>query len=117
MKDYKYFFGVDISKKTIDVTLLKEAAQTHRQFSNDSLGMDELMNWIKELKLDYNDALFCMEATGLYCFTLTQFLADKSIDTWIEHPTQIKRANAMDRGKNDKIDSRRIATYAAKNLD
>ncbi len=117
MKDYKCFFGVDISKKTIDVTLLKDAEQTHRQFSNDSFGMDELMKWIKDLKLDYGDALFCMEATGLYCFPLTQFLAENSIDTWIEHPTQIKRANALARGKNDKIDSRRIAAYAAKNLD
>jgi transposase len=117
MKEYKNFFGVDISKKTIDVTLLKDAEQIHRQFSNDSQGMDELMNWFKELRLDYSNALFCMEATGLYCFPLTQFLAENCIDTWIEHPTQIKRANAMDRGKNDKIDSRRIAAYASKNLD
>jgi transposase len=90
---------------------------THRQFSNDSTGINELMQWLTELDLSYESALFCMEATGLYCFALTQFLAVKSIDTWIEHAAQIKKANALDRGKNDKIDSRRIALYAAKNLD
>lgn len=117
MKLYTHFFGVDISKKTIDVTLLKDMQVTHRQFSNDSAGINELMQWLSELNLSYDSALFCMEATGLYCFALTQFLAINSIDTWIEHAAQIKKANALDRGKNDKIDSRRIALYATKNLD
>lgn len=117
MKEYKHFFGVDISKKTIDVTLSKDLQLAHRQFSNDSTGMDELMQWLKELNLVFDNVLFCMEATGLYCFPLTHFLADNSIDTWIEHSARIKKATALDRGKNDKIDSRRIAMYAAKNLD
>ena len=117
MKQYTHFFGVDISKKTIDVTLLKDMQVMHRQFSNDSAGINELMQWLAELNLSYDSALFCMEATGLYCFALTQFLAVNSIDTWIEHAAQIKKANALDRGKNDKVDSRRIALYATKNLD
>src|SRR5690349_15241041 len=102
MKQYTHFFGVDISKKTIDVTLAKGLELTHRQFSNDAQGIEELMHWLTQLELSYNSALFCMEATGLYCFRLTQFLATNSIDTWIEHAAQIKRANAFDRGKNDK---------------
>ena len=117
MRQYKYFFGVDISKKTIDVTLVKEAQLIHRQFSNDSTGMDELMQWLNELNLNFSDVLFCMEATGLYCFPLTQFLAANAIDIWIEHAAQIKKASSLDRGKNDKIDSRRIAVYASKNPD
>jgi len=36
---------------------------------------------------------------------------------WIEHAAQIKKADVLQRGKNDKIDSMRIAMYAAKNLD
>jgi transposase len=58
-----------------------------------------------------------MESTGLYCFALTHFLAANEIDTWIEHAAQIKRASSLDRGKNDKVDSKRIALYARKNLD
>jgi transposase len=117
MKQYKYFFGVDISKKTIDVTLAKDGQLIHRQFSNDSAGMDELMQWLKELNISFTDALFCMEATGLYCFPLTQFLASNAIDIWIEHAAQIKKASSLDRGKNDKVDSKRIAMYAVKHLD
>lgn len=117
MKQYKYFFGVDISKKTIDVTLVKEADVIHQKFSNDLIGMDELMHWLAELNLNFDLVLFCMETTGLYCFPLTQFLAKNSIDIWIEHAAQIKKASSLDRGKNDKVDSRRIALYASKNLD
>jgi len=117
MKQYKYFFGVDISKKTIDVTLAKDEDLTHRKFSNDLTGMDELMKWLTELNLNVDDVLFCMEATGLYCFPLTQFLSKNEIDIWIEHAAQIKKTASLDRGKNDKVDSKRIAMYAVKHLD
>jgi transposase len=117
MKQYKWIFGVDVSKKTIDVTMIKDGKQIHRQFQNDATGMDDLMNWFSELDLDTSDTLFCMEATGLYCFALTQFLANHTIDVWIEHAAQIKNATALNRGKNDKVDSGRIAVYAVKNLD
>jgi len=117
MKSYKQFFGVDISKKTIDVTLLQNSANVHHQFSNDETGMQQLLSWFQELQIKPSDTLFCMEATGLYCFMLTQFLVANEIDTWVEHAAQIKKATALIRGKNDKVDSLRIATYASKNLE
>src|SRR5690606_22652151 len=46
-----------------------------------------------------------------------RFLATNSIDIWIEHAAQIKKATALARGKNDKVDSQRIVLYATKNLD
>lgn len=117
MKQYTHFFGVDISKKTLDISLLHSQQIVHKQFANDSLGMKALLQWLKELTIDFNEALFCMEATGLYCFTLTQFLTLNAIDTWVEHATRIKKATALERGKNDKVDSKRIALYCSKNLD
>ncbi|HEV7333262.1 MAG TPA: IS110 family transposase [Flavisolibacter sp.] len=117
MKQYSYFFGVDVSKRTLDINLLKESVSTHRQFSNDTEGMEELMQWFTTLEVDFSQTLFCMEATGLYCFVLTDFLARHEIDTWIEHAAQIKKSTALARGKNDKVDSKRIALYAAKNLE
>ncbi len=44
-------------------------------------------------------------------------MAKNSIDVWIEHAAQIKKSTALARGKNDKVDSQRIALYATKNLD
>ena len=117
MKKYNYFFGVDVSKKTVDITYVCNDQIIHRQFSNNPGGMAELMQWLKELKIVFEQTLFCMEATGLYCFPLTEFLTSNEIDTWIEHAAQIKKATALSRGKNDKVDSKRIAVYATKNLD
>jgi transposase len=114
MKKYNYFFGVDISKKTVDISLLYQQQISHKQFVNDINGMKELMQWLNALKTDADETLFCMEATGLYCFTLTHFLAKKSIDVWIEHAAKIKKSTALERGKNDKVDSKRIAIYASK---
>ena len=117
MKQYQYFFGVDISKKTVDISFVWDRTTIHQQFTNDAQGMENLMRWIEELKADLSLTLFCMEATGLYCLTLTNFLADKNVDLWVEHAIQIKRSTALARGKNDKVDSLRIAQYAIKNLD
>ena len=111
MKQYDHVFGVDISKKTVDIPHV-----VNQQFTNDDSGMKQLMEWFKELSPAFDKTLFCMEATGLYCFTLTHFLASHSIDTWIEHALQIKRATALARGKNDKVDSQRIACMLQKIL-
>jgi transposase len=117
MKQYDHVFGVDVSKKTVDITHSHNQEFTHRQFSNNESGMNELLQWLKEINPSSDGTLFCMEATGLYCFPLTRFLAFHSIDTWIEHAAQIKKSTALARGKNDKVDSQRIAVYATKNLD
>ena len=117
MKQYNHFFGVDVSKRTVDITHDHNQQLTHRQFTNDDDGMDQLMEWLNELNPAFENTLFCMEATGLYCFPLTRFLAANSIDIWIEHATQIKKATALARGKNDKVDSQRIVLYATKNLE
>jgi transposase len=117
MKQYDHFFGVDVSKKTVDITLSHNDRFEHRQFKNDDEGMNQLMDWLKDLDLSFEKTLFCMEATGLYCFPLTRFLAENSIDIWIEHAAQIKKATALARGKNDKVDSQRIVVYATKYLE
>lgn len=117
MKDYQHVFGVDVSKQTVDITYLRNNQFTHRRFMNNPAGMEELTLWFQELKIQYDGTLFCMEATGLYCFPLTDFLVSNKIDIWIENALQIKRSMALARGKNDKIDSQRIAVYASKNVE
>ena len=117
MKQYTDFFGVDVSKKTIDICHFQNEVQTHQQFSNDGPGMREVLKWVEELKVNFVNTLFCMEATGLYCYQLTTFLKERNIDTWVEHALQIKKATPLARGKTDKVDSKRIAIYASKNLD
>ncbi len=58
-----------------------------------------------------------MEATGLYCYPLLQFLHLHQAATWMENAIEIKRSLGIQRGKNDKIDAKSIAQYASKNSD
>ena len=46
MKQYDHVFGVDISKKTVDITQVVNQQFTHRQFTNDDSGMEQLMEWV-----------------------------------------------------------------------
>jgi transposase len=66
---------------------------------------------IKLLK-DQQNLLFCMEHTGIYGRSLQHFLQDHQLALWMESGLQIKRSQGIQRGKNDKIDSFRIAIYA-----
>lgn len=50
MKEYKQFFGVDISKKTIDVTLLQNNQNLHQQFSNDEARYATTFKLVKRVK-------------------------------------------------------------------
>lgn len=117
MKNYKKFFGVDVSKRTFDITYLSDSISEHKKFDNSASGMNDFAQWISACDVSRENTLFCMETTGIYCFVLTKFLSKGNYDTWVEHATQIKKSMAMARGKNDKIDSKRIAIYASKNLD
>ena len=42
MKQYHHVFGVDVSKKTVDITHVINQEFTHRQFSNDRLEWSNL---------------------------------------------------------------------------
>lgn len=41
----------------------------------------------------------------------------KQYKLWLEDPTQIKYSSGLQRGKNDKIDAKRIALYAFRYID
>ena len=65
----------------------------------------------------YQEALFCMEHTGLYTRELVSFLLQRESKVWMESALHLKRSMGMTRGKNDKVDSYRIARYAMTNND
>ena len=48
---FKWFVGVDISKKTLDVTLYNSQTprkSCHTRISNDLKGFKEILHWIKK---------------------------------------------------------------------
>ena len=57
----------------------------------------------------------CMEHTGIYCYPLLDYLTKNGISVCVEPALRIKQSQGMQRGKNDKMDSTRIARYLIKN--
>ena len=112
--------GIDISKKTFDVALSDNKANTkfiNNQFSNNLKGYKELLKWLKTQKINLKELLVCMENTGIYHRCLVCFLISKEIFTWVETPFEIKWSMGLQKGKNDAADARMIATYAYRNQD
>lgn len=119
---YQYVIGMDISKHSFDMAILSTSNPegiSHNAFSNDAKGFDEMMQFVTATMPGFNSskALFCMEATGLYCNALLQFFEQQQTNVWVENAMQIKRSLGMKRGKTDKIDSISIAKYAFKNTE
>ena len=119
---YQYVIGMDISKHSFDMAIHSPNSPEeifHNVFSNDTKGFDQMMLFVNEAMpgFDIKKALFCMEATGLYCNALLQFFESQQANVWVENAIQIKRSLGIKRGKTDKVDSISIAKYALKNAE
>jgi transposase len=113
------FIGIDISKDFIDCALLNvnnPKAFKEKRFKNELEGFDDMDQWVKKNVTLRNDVLLCMEHTGTYGLILFAWLSQKDYDFCVEPGLKIKRSLGMTRGKDDKIDARRIADYALSHL-
>ena len=68
--DKELYFGVDVSKKTLDLAYYDGEAidwkNAHIKVSNDDAGFKKIGSWIAKVGKDFGTFLFCMEYTGLY---------------------------------------------------
>jgi len=115
-----WFVGIDISKDSIDVSLFNKYNSNSyydQRFKNDLKGFDLMLKWLLKHQANLNDCLFCMEHTGTYGLLLFTWLSGKETDFCVESGLQIKRSLGITRGKNDKVDARRIAKYAFVNRE
>jgi transposase len=112
--NYKWFVGIDVSKKTIDVTLfLKDQGvkSPHKQFCNDKKGFQAIIRWVEKQNVDLKTVLFCMEHTGVYSLDLALFFEQGHFVYSMVSPLHIKRSLGLVRGKNDKVDSFQISKF------
>lgn len=102
-----------MSKAYFDATVLDKNClkSGHKKFNNSSLGFEDFLEWVQGL-IQEGNPLFCMEHTGIYSRGLWFFLQDRGFALWVESGFQIYRGIGIAKGKNDKIDSFRIAEYA-----
>lgn len=111
---FKWFVGIDISKKTLDVTLFDKGGlkkSKHVVVNNNLKGFKDLEKWIKKWIPVFSELLICMEHTGVYGNDLSVFLDGKGISFSMVSPLHIKRSLGLTRGKSDKVDSFQIARF------
>jgi transposase len=104
-----HIIGADLSKETID--FVSHSFQTHIQLSNSCKGFQGLITWMTRQKLNTSNVLIVMEHTGLYSCLFEEFLHRSGIAFAKVSGLAIKRSIGLVRGKNDKIDAKRIAQY------
>ncbi|HWZ34546.1 MAG TPA: IS110 family transposase [Mucilaginibacter sp.] len=117
--NYHFFIGIDVSKSTLDFTLLTGKEKSFQlQTSNDLAGIRQFWKQLKEQStFALEQAVFCMEHTGIYNQHVLGFLYSKKAAICLESAIHIKRSAGLQRGKNDQVDALRIAQYAYKNRE
>jgi len=111
MKKWEFTLGVDVSKLTLDVHC--KELNIHIQIANGSQGFKMFQKWCKEVNIDLRSSFVVMEYTGGYEYKFLQFCESKKIQYTRIAGLAIKRSLGIVRGKNDKVDARRIAQYAS----
>ena len=118
MKNLSHFVGIDVSKNTLDFSILENNKIIGDLcVKNTTTGVQKFFNWANKKGVDLSKTLFCLEHTGNYTYTAITCLAEKSYTAWLANPTAIKKSLGLQRGKNDQKDARRIAEYAARYTD
>lgn len=117
---YTHLLGVDISKKTIDISLSANQGNANNlryQFSNNLGGYKKMLIWLRKEEIAFDKLLVCMENTGIYHRPLVEFLQRKKAFVWVENPVAIKWSMGLQRGETDQIDAQRICLYGFRNQD
>ena len=106
----KEIIGIDVSKLSLDVRLhLREESA---RFDNDPDGIVRMLNWIEKISgLDKEELFFVFEHTGLYSYQLARELTRLGIAYTMEPGLAVKRSLGITRGKDDKIDAKKLALY------
>lgn len=114
--EFKIYVGIDVSKLTLDVFIREKLA--HKQFKNDKNGFESLLKWLEKQTASTSDSvLIFFEHTGLYSLPLAVYLEENNISYSMISALAIKRSLGITRGKNDYIDSRRIADFSYRYQD
>jgi transposase len=116
MRHIKTFIGVDISKNTLDVAIIKRdnarAIKTIK-IENAITDLKKLKTELKAEHIELNkQTLVTMEDTGPYKYILLKFLKSTTCEVCVESALRIKRSLGLVRGKSDRLDSKNIARYA-----
>ncbi len=105
--------GIDVSKNTLDGSIVVSGKPRYRQFANSTEGWRALIAWLEQLKSGRVHA--CLETTGHYSFGVALALHEAGHTVSLINPAQIKHfgRTKLGRNKTDKADCVLIREYGA----
>mgnify|MGYP003004406974 FL=1 len=100
-------------KKTFDASLMSadEKELSQKSFDNIPEGIQSLLDWIAGYHLSLSKLLFCAENMGSYVTELSVSSVSMGFSLALVCSLTIKKSIGLQRGKNDRIDAKRIANY------
>ncbi|WP_394907514.1 IS110 family transposase [uncultured Mesonia sp.] len=106
------YVGIDISKKTLDFCVQNQGDLDYFKIPNKVKSIQKLLKNLA--KIDPNTYI-AMENTGYYNYNLYEVLEGFDFRVYVVDPKHIKRSIGLVRGKNDKVDAKRIAVFIERN--
>lgn len=111
----RFFVGIDISKKWLDFAVwdkeLNQIIEQDRVANKKQVILSMTKKFIREF--GHESLWVCFEHTGNYGILLCVSLDQQMLPYSMVPALEIKQSQGIKRGKNDRIDARRIAEYAA----
>ena len=106
----KEIIGIDISKSTIDFVIYSN--QKHFVVKNKNSGFKSMIKKVERFSpYSSDERLYVLEHTGMYSHLISLFFTKNNIDFVMVPGLEIKRSLGITRGKDDKVDAKKIALY------
>ena len=104
--------GIDVSQKTLDVTLLNEkGGKQRKRFANTTVGIKALLTWLTQQTSGVVHV--CMESTSVYWEEVAEALHEAEQQVSVVNPVRIKgyAMSQLRRSKTDPLDGDVIADF------
>ena len=114
MDTIQCWVGIDVSKKKLDIALLRDDRIKPKSLPNSLTGFEQFKEWLIFQKVNLDQVWVCLEATGPYSDTLATWLDDSDFKVSVVNPTRIKgyAQSELVRNKTDKTDAATIARFS-----
>jgi len=108
--EIKEVIGIDVGKKYNEARI--HTNQKLTKFENTIKGFKAFEKWVlNNVEYHKNQIIFAFEHTGLYSHPLSVYFTENGYQYIIIPGLELKRSIGIARGKDDKIDAKRIAIY------
>ncbi|KFC19400.1 hypothetical protein IO90_08875 [Chryseobacterium sp. FH1] len=104
----KTAIGIDISAKTLDICVKSECGEAFFVIGND---VSSIKKFLRPFRKNIQEIVLGMENTGRYNWNLYEVLEDFQGTVFVINPLHLSKSLGLQRGKNDKVDAKRIAEF------